>query len=322
MKRDEVMSTVDTLCRNFESMALRLRELVIKNQKIEKQVEDIENREITDQKEHDKLMDRYNSILKEHDLEKKKSKEIEVMAKQNTERDKEVLQEIEKIRKTVKCMEEEGAKRQSVVMSKKQKQNEEQMSYQALLESKENLLNENDKLKKEIEDLETLIQQKTGHIHSQVFDNSRDTRSLMSGKEDLRKRHQETIEIDKKVKKAEENLLREAKKLEGKQTRLQTLQQVNKTLHKKVGEKKQLESRYNELTEQSLNLQFLISEVMRDIAKRYDIKDGEVGEPNPMEFCRGADEVLNSQMKYINELNSFIRQKNIEMTKNKYADIV
>jgi chromosome segregation ATPase len=318
----ESLRLAASLCSSFDQQTARLLAVCQGVRDAQDKRASLEAQETREAEDYDAKMNEY---LEEIASIERKAEEA-TLAKSKKEEgkglEKNILQEIEKLRKIVRQLEEHRDKLECSVTQKKQKQQEVVLSRQALIESRRNLKQENEKLKADIMSLEKDLQEKTGSIHCEMFDNTKNTQIIREGKFDFRKRVQEATAIEKKFAKAQENLGKDAKKLEARKSRLSTLREVNKTLHRRLQTKKELEQRYIDLTEQSLNLQFLISEVMRDLAKKYDIRSDEIEEVNPEEFVTNPKEIMDFQAQKIDSLNHAIRDQHISNTKKKYENLV
>lgn len=310
------------LCTSFEQQAARLLSVCQGLRDSQDKRAALEAQEAKEAEEYDGKMNEYLEIIASIEQRADEGRQKKTRREESKEREKNILLEIEKIRKIVRQLEENRDRLQCSLTQKKQKQQEVVMSRQALVESRRNLKSENEKLKTDILVLERDLQEKTGNIHCEMFDNTRNTQIIRDGKFDFRKRLQEATALEKKFAKAQENLGKDAKKLDGRKSRLNTLREVNKTLHRRLQTKKELEQRYVDLTEQSLNLQFLISEVMRDLSKKFDIHDDEIEDVQPEDFVKSPKEIFNFQAQKIDSLNYTIRDQNISNMKQKYENLV
>ena len=318
----ESLRLADSLCRGFEQQTSRFAEVLRQTKEAEDARKLVEAKETKETADYDQKMNDYLDVINQINKQAEEGKQTKERKEQAKYSEKNTLYEIEKIRKIVRQLEEQRDKLQCSLTQKKQKQQEVVMSRQALVESRRNLKQENENLKRDLQLLEKDLQDKTGSIHCEMFDNTKNSQLIKDGKTNLRMRLQEASTIEKKFQKAQENLGKDAKKLEGRRSRLNTLREVNKTLQRRLQTKKELEARYLELTEQSLNLQFLISEVMRDLAKKYNIHSSEIEEVQPADFVNSPAEIMDFQSQKIDSLNHAIRDQNISNTKKKFGNLV
>jgi chromosome segregation ATPase len=318
----ESLRLASTICSGVEQQTVRLQGLLKAGKETADKRLAHEAQVASEMKAYDADMDECLAQLAELEREAEARKQSLHQAALDKEHEKSALQEVERIRKNVRQLEEQRDLLQSSITQKKQKVQEVAKSRQALLESRRNLKLENERLKASIQELELELQEKTGSIHCEMFDNTKNSQIIREGKFDFRKRLQEATTIEKKFEKAQENLGKDAKKLESRKSRLSTLREVNKTLHRRLQTKKELEQRYVDLTEQSLNLQFLISEVMRDLAQKFDIQNDEIEDVSPEDFVSGPKEIMTFQSQRIDELNNAIRGQNISNTKKKFENLV
>lgn len=318
----ESLRLADSLCRGFEQQTTRLLEVLRGLREAREAGLNLEAKESAEVQDYDSRVNACLVQIEEIDARA----EARRFAKDNKEasraEEKNMVLEIERLRKIVRKHEEDRDQLQFSLTQKKQKQHEMVMSRQALIESRKNLKQENEQLRADIKALEKDLQEKTGSIHCEMFDNTKNTQILRDGKQDFRKRLLEASTLERKFSKAQENLGKDAKKLEGRKSRLNTLREVNKTLRRRLQTKKELEQRYVELTEQSLNLQFLISEAMKELASKYDIHSDEIEEVQPADFVSSPTEIITYQSRKIDSLNNTIRGQNISNTKRKYGTLV
>lgn len=322
MKSEEVTAIIANLCTNFEALVQRVKTASKKSLTLERQIELLENKEIADQKEHDRLVDELGRVLETKTGESQEKAAQALRGREEASKEKEVQAEVEALKRKVKELEGEGAQRESFVRQKRQKLSEEDKSLQALIQARNKLEREQQAVEARIGELEAELGGQGGRRNDLTFEQTRDVISLREGKAELKKLQDEERLIAGRVKKVEKQLKEDQKKLEGKRARLDTLRQLNKTLGRRVEEKRHMKERFGEIHEHSLTLQYLFSEAMRELSLRYDIADADVPESPLAPHQEPADQILQRQLDYIGQLKGAVRQRTIQIYKKQYGKAV
>ena len=322
MKNEELESVIANLCQNFESVVFRIRDSAKRNENIQRELENLENEEIEQQKDHDKLIFDLSRVLEMKVGMAKTRKDQSDDHKKGMILDKSLVVEFEMLKRKVKDCEKECAKRMEVVRQKKQKLGEEDKSLQALIKARNSLETEQHYLEQRVEKLKEEVGKEVEKDRSVAFGQTREIMNVRESKLELKRLQDEERNLFDKVKKIEKRLKEDEKKLEGKLTRLETLKQLNRTLTKKAEEKRALNEKYTEICEQSINLQYLYSEAMRSLGQRYDIKDSDISLDYSAIQGQSPDQVLRKQVRQIEKLKEAIRDRTIQIYKGQYEHLV
>ena len=128
------------------------------------------------------------------------------------------------------------------------------------------------------------------------------------------------MDLRSRVQKISASLEKDAGQLAGRENKLKTLRQVNRTLHKKYQNKQFLEQRHEELTEQSLNLQFLMSEFMKELAQTYDIHNSEI--EDTYRDLGDPAQIIEQQQRDIQRLTKKVDKQNADVSRLRYSQLV
>lgn len=314
------MQAANGLCIDFDDAVSRLKAVLTESNEAANHGRLLEEKEVDEIKAHDRQMDDIQQRIA--DLQHKRAqKEDSVVAKQRLREDeKQTFQKIDNVRRLVKELETEKDKLQLYVAQKKQKLHEVVMGRQAVIASWQNLKSENSNLKQEI----LLLEEKYNDFRSQqqktYFDEGRDINDLLIGKSNFRKLQQDAIDLRSRVQKISASLEKDAGQLAGRENKLKTLRQVNRTLHKKYQNKQFLEQRHEELTEQSLNLQFLMSEFMKELAQTYGIHNSEI--EDTYRDLGDPAQIIEQQQRDIQRLTKKVDKQNADVSRLRYSQLV
>lgn len=314
------MQAANGLCIDFDDAVSRLKAVLAESKEAANHGRLLEEKEVDEIKAHDRQMDDIQQRIA--DLQHNRAqKEDSVVAKQRLREDeKQTFQKIDNVRRLVKELETEKDKLQLYVAQKKQKLHEVVMGRQAVIASWQNLKSENSNLKQEI----VLLEEKHNDFRSQqqrtYFDEGRDINDLLLGKNNFRKLQQDAMDLRSRVQKISASLEKDAGQLAGRENKLKTLRQVNRTLHKKYQNKQFLEQRHEELTEQSLNLQFLMSEFMKELAQTYDIHNSEI--EDTYRDLGDPAQIIEQQQRDIQRLTKKVDKQNADVSRLRYSQLV
>lgn len=318
-----VGAAIEALCRNFEGQLSRLKETVTRSQLLEKKIEELENREVEDQKEYDHTMDVLNTaILEKKSAAKQLSEQAEEGAFKLGEEERELMNQCERLRKKVKALEEENLKRQTILDQRKKQASEGESGLRKLRDRKDALESQMNHLMNEVSQMDNVVMSHFEQLQKESVEQTHQVYDIKMGKQELHKRQEESRQLDSRLKRAEEGLHRDARNLETKMSRLSTLRQVHKVLLKKMKEKEDLDRRFRELTEQSVELKFLVSTLMKDLAITYNVQSSELaGEDLSLEFCRSANEILHKQVQQIHQLQHTVQSRQAELARKKLGGL-
>ena len=316
-KADEVTAIIANLCSNFELIVQRLRAASKKQRTLDEQIEAFENREIAEQKEHDRQMDALSKEL-ESRRRAREQRWPGQAGRPGPGREQELQAEAEELRRQVRELEAAGALRQSSLRQKRQKLSEEDKSLQALIQARDKLEREAQAEEGRVEALEGALGPAGGRRQGLSFEQTREAVSLREGKAELQQLQTEERRLAARVKAVERQLRLDAKQLEGKRARLETLRQLQKALARRAEEKRRARERYLEVHEHSLSLQYLCSEALRELARRFELREADVPE-SPL-AQESAEQVLQRQLAHIDQLRGAVRQRTVQIYKKQYGD--
>lgn len=323
MRKDEVTKMLETLCNKFSTITMRIKETQDKNGKLDQRVRDLEEQEREDQQAHDKNIGTLNDLLKNRETEAISEVDMEEAMKANHRKQKELSEEVRLAKDRVAELERKLSTKEKELRMQEELRQKESSQRLKREELKRQLTDDNSMLRDTIGQLREEVTVLGHKMTNEVQDSSLQFMSVQEGKQGLRKMQEDTAKLEKKMAGIRDKLAKDARLLEGKESRLQTLKNMNKTLRKKIGQKSQLESRYSELTEQSLNLQYLISEVMNQLAKKFNILEQE----RQVDKWPGGGELippklLKDQEEYIEHLAKVLEKKKCQMSKSKLANLL
>lgn len=318
-----VGAAIESLCRNFEGQLLRLKETVTRSQQLEKKIEELESREVEDQKEYDRTADILNTaILEKKAAFKQLSDDAEKGAFKLSEEERELMAHCERIRKKVKALEDDNFKRQMILDQRKRQASEGESGLRAFRERKELLEVQLNQIMSDVTRMEQAVVSHSDLLKKESMVQTHEVYDIKVGKQELMRRQEDSRNLDNKLKKAELGLQRDARNLETKLSRLATLRQVHKVLQKKMKEKEETDKRFRELTEQSMELKFLVSSLMKDLALIYQVDAAELaGEDLPLEFCRNANELLHKQVQQIHNLQQTVQGRQAELARKRLGGV-
>lgn len=314
---------LETLCHKFSTITMRIKKTQDKNSETDMRIRELEQQEREDQQLHDNNMNTLNELLKNRETEAINEVQMEEAMKCNLRKQKELSEAIRLGKERVDELERKLSEKEKQVRLKEEQTQKEANERRRKEDLRAQLTEDNSLLRTTISQLKEEVASLSMKMTSEIQDSSLQFMSVQEGKLGLRKMQEETIKLEKKMGGIKEKLAKDAKLLEGKESRLQTLKNMNKTLRKKVSQKGQLESRYSELTEQSLNLQYLISEVMNQLAKKFNILEQDRQEdkwPGGGELI--PRKLLKDQEEYIEHLAKVLEKKNGQLSKTKLANLL
>lgn len=314
------LQAANTLCIDFDRAVADLKAMLTESSTAVNRSRMLEDKEVDDIKAHDREMDDIQRRLEDLESSRIKIEESKVVKMRMKDDEKLTFQKIEQVRRLVKELEEEKDKLQLYVAQKKQKLHEVVMSRQAVIASWQNLKTENSKLKEEISYLEEKHHEYRSNQQRSYFDEGKDINDLLNGKTNFRKLQQEAIDLKNRMQKITNTLEKDASQLVSRENKLKTLKQVNKTLQKKFQLKKELEQRHVELTEQSLNLQFLMSEFMKELAQNYDIQNSEI--EDTYRDLGDPAQIIAQQQRQIQKLSKKVDIQRAGVSKLKHSHLV
>jgi len=305
MNNLELSEVVDKLCGKFSQLASKLEQIKKGKANLESEIRSKKEENNRYQKTmEDKIQNLMSSIEEKEsivrDLEEKKSlnKIKSQSAKESKSKEEALLIEKHKLKERLTNLRADNRARAL-------KLQEEEKEIEKLKSNEQSLISENTTLTEQITKLESQLSGMESRIQTDLYKNTREIEAVKSTKQDYRKMLGRTIEFRSKIKQIEKEIEKESSTIEGKKERLLTLKKLNKILHKKKAERDSLEVRYAELSEESMNLQFLIGEAMKKLAVHYGVKEEDLAPGYEPEI----DAIIANQNSYIDELKSVIEQR-------------
>ncbi len=186
MKNEEVTAIIANLCTNFEVMVQRIKAASKKHRLLEEQIESLENKEIAEQKEHDRQIDQLARDLEAKRADSQQQSTHQQRTREETGSDRQLQAEIDDLKRKIKELEVEGSHRQSSLRQTHQKLSEEDKSLQALIQARDKLEREQQAVDARIAQLEAELGPGSKR-QSICFEQTKDIISLREGKAELQK---------------------------------------------------------------------------------------------------------------------------------------